>query len=141
METEIEKRNYTFMKEYLPEIRENVNELERIQRLNESKAKQIVSLENIKDIPKMINYETFYALYHFFKKRATHLRYWKGDIGMPHIFTEKKRGPERKLALIEKFFLTMVRLKVVLLVEDLAVRFSISVGSVSSIFNSWVNLI
>ena len=34
----------------------------------------------------------------------------------------------------------MVRLKVGLLVEDLAVRFSISIGSVSSIFNSWVNL-
>jgi hypothetical protein len=34
----------------------------------------------------------------------------------------------------------MVRLKVALLVEDLAVRFSISVGSVSSIFNSWVTL-
>jgi hypothetical protein len=39
----------------------------------ESKAKQMLSLENIKDIPKMINfwtglsnYETFYALYHFF---------------------------------------------------------------------------
>ena len=51
-----------------------------------------------------------------------------------------ERGPERKLPLIEEFFLTMVRLKVGLLVEDLAVRFSISVGSVSSIFNSWVNL-
>jgi hypothetical protein len=34
---------------------------------------------------------------------------------------------------------SLVRLKVGLLVEDLAVRFSISVGSVSSIFNSWVN--
>ena len=66
----IEKGNYTFMKEYLPEIRENVNELERIQKLNESQAKQILSLENIKDIPKMMNfwtglpnYETFNALY------------------------------------------------------------------------------
>jgi hypothetical protein len=64
METEIEKENYTFMKEYLPEIREKVNE---------SEAKQILSLENIKDIPKMMNfwtglpnYETFYALYQFF---------------------------------------------------------------------------
>ena len=56
------------------------------------------------------------------------MRYWKGDIGMPYIFSEKKRGPERKLSLIEQFFLTMVRLKVGLLVEDLAVRFSISVG-------------
>ena len=64
METEIEKENYTFMKEYLPEMREKVNE---------SQVKQILSLENIKDIPKMMNfwtglpnYETFYALYHFF---------------------------------------------------------------------------
>jgi predicted nucleic acid-binding protein len=39
------------MKEYLPEIREKVNELERLQKLNESQAKQILSLQNIKDIP------------------------------------------------------------------------------------------
>jgi hypothetical protein len=45
---------------------------------------------------------------------------------MPQIFSERKRGPERKLSLIEEFFLTMVRLNVGLLVEDLAVRFSIS---------------
>ena len=86
METEIEKGNYTFMKEYLPEIREKVNELERLQKLNESQAKQILSLQNIKDIPKMMNfwkglpnYETFYALYHFSQTRAKHLRYWKGQ--------------------------------------------------------------
>jgi predicted nucleic acid-binding protein len=44
------------MKEYLAEIREKVNELERLQKLNESQAKQILSLENIKDIPKMITF-------------------------------------------------------------------------------------
>ena len=147
METETEKGNYSFIKEYLPEIREKVNELERLQKLNERQARQLLSLENIKDIPKMMNfwtgfpnYETFYALYQFFETRTKHLQYWKGDIGMAQIFSEKKRGPERKLPLIEEFFLTMVRLKVGLLVEDLAVRFSISVGSVSSTFNSWVNL-
>jgi hypothetical protein len=58
MEIKIEKGNYKFMKEYLPEIRENVNELELIQKLNESQAKQILSLENIKDIPKMMNFWT-----------------------------------------------------------------------------------
>jgi hypothetical protein len=75
--------------------------------LNERQARQLLSLENIKDIPKMMNfwtgfpnYETFYALYPFFETRAKHLRYWKGDIGMPQIFSEKKRGPERKLPLI-----------------------------------------
>ena len=147
METETEKGNYSFIKEYLPEIREKVNELERLQKLNERQARQILSLENIKDIPKRMNfwtgfpnYETCYALYQFLETRAKHLRYWKGDIGMPQIFSEKKRGPEQKLPLIEEFFLTMVRLKVGLLVEDLAVRFSISVESVSSIFNSWATL-
>jgi hypothetical protein len=28
---------------------------------------------------------------------------------MPHIFREKKTGPEQKLSLVEKFFLIMVR--------------------------------
>jgi predicted nucleic acid-binding protein len=51
-----EKGNYAFMKEYLAEIREKVNELERLQKLNESQAKQILSLENIKDIPKIITF-------------------------------------------------------------------------------------
>ena len=59
------------------------------------------------------------------------MRYWKGDIGMSQLFSEKKRGLERKLSLIEEFFLTMVHSRVGLLVEDLAVGFSISVGSVS----------
>ena len=54
METETEKGNYSFIKEYLPEIREKVNELERLQRINESQAKQILSLENIKDILKLM---------------------------------------------------------------------------------------
>jgi hypothetical protein len=49
METETEKGNYSFIKEYLPEIREKVNELERLQKLNERQARQLLSLENIKD--------------------------------------------------------------------------------------------
>jgi predicted nucleotide-binding protein (sugar kinase/HSP70/actin superfamily) len=36
METETEKGNYVFIKEYFPEIREKVNELEHLQNLNES---------------------------------------------------------------------------------------------------------
>ncbi|CAG2235089.1 unnamed protein product [Mytilus edulis] len=50
------------------------------------------------------------------------------------------KGSREKLSLIDEFFLTMVRLKVGLLVEDLAIRFSISVGLVSQIFSSWINL-
>jgi hypothetical protein len=51
-----------------------------------------------------------------------------------------KLGPERKLSLLEEYFLTIVRLRSALLTEDLAQRFSISTGTVSSIVTSWVNL-
>ena len=67
------------------------------------------------------------------------MRYWRGDDAIPESLSAKKTGPERKMALIDDFFLTMVGLKVGLLYEDLAVRFSISVGSVSIIFNTWIN--
>jgi hypothetical protein len=42
METETEKGNYSFIKEYLPEIREKVNELAHLQKLNERQARQLV---------------------------------------------------------------------------------------------------
>ncbi|CAC5404268.1 unnamed protein product [Mytilus coruscus] len=145
--TETEKGNYWLIKEYLPEIKEKMNELDRLKKINESQAKQILSLENIKENPKRMlfwtgfsDYENFYALFQYFEPRATNMRYWKGDAGMPDTFSDRKKGPERKLSLIDEFFLTMVRLKVGLLVEDLAIRFSISVGLVSQIFSSWINL-
>ena len=58
---------------------------------------------------------------------------------MPECFIETKGVPERKLSLIDEFFLTMVRLRVGLLLEDLAVRFAVSVSSVLIIITSWVN--
>jgi hypothetical protein len=47
----------------VPEIREKVNELERLQKLNERQASQLLSLENIKDIPKMMNFWTGFPNY------------------------------------------------------------------------------
>ena len=90
METEIEKENYTFMKEYLPEMREKVNE---------SQVKQILSLENIKDIPKMMkfwtglpNYETFYALYHFFRQCPGNFRLHRDFCTKPIQIKSKETG-------------------------------------------------
>ena len=98
METETEKGNYSFIKEYLPAIREKVNELEHLQKLNESQARQILSLKNIKDIPKMMNfwtgfpnYETFYALYQFFRQELTFAVLERGYRYATHIQCEEKR--------------------------------------------------
>ncbi|KAK6196412.1 hypothetical protein SNE40_001643 [Patella caerulea] len=90
------------------------------------------------------NYETFLALFEFLEPLAQNMKYWRGNTTLQtenftKVYTNKP-GPDRKMSLLDEFFLTMVRLKSPLLTEDLAQRFSISTGNVSSIFSSWINL-
>ena len=47
----------------------------------------------------------------------------------------------RKLSLEQELLLTLMRLRVGLLIEDLAFRFRISVGLASSIFTTWIKFI
>ena len=49
-------------------------------------------------------------------------------------------GPQRKLSLQQEFLLTMMRLRLGLLIKDLAFRFQISPGRVSQIWITWVKL-
>lgn len=62
-----------------------MNELDKLQKLNQQKNQQILSLENMKDNPKRVafwtgfpNYETFLALFEYFQPRAKNLRYLAG---------------------------------------------------------------
>ena len=52
-----------------------------------------------------------------------------------------RRGPPRKLTLEQELLLTLMRLHLGLLLEDLAWRFNTSAGTASSIFISWVKLL
>ena len=52
-----------------------------------------------------------------------------------------KRGPQRALNPLNELFLTLVRLRLGLLEKDLADRFGISQGLVSTIFNTWISLL
>ena len=52
-----------------------------------------------------------------------------------------RRGPPRKLALEQELLLTLTRLRLGLLLEDLAWRFNNSAGTASSIFLTWVKLL
>ena len=53
----------------------------------------------------------------------------------------RKLGRPRSLPPLEEFFLTMVRLRLGLLEQDIAYRFGISQSTVSRIFATWINFI
>ena len=69
------------------------------------------------------------------------MRHLKGG-GEPDIYNVPKGrpGPQRTLSLQQEFLLTLMKLKLGLINEDLAFRFIVSVGTVSSIFITWVKL-
>lgn len=52
---------------------------------------------------------------------------------------ENDQGRPRSLRVIDEFFLVMMRLRLGLLLEDLADRFRVSVSLTSSIFNKWID--
>ena len=97
--------------------------------------------------------EAFRCLLDYLLPKAKNMQYWRGSKQ-----TEKERpkdptpfqqfaggydsrtGPPRKLRLEEEFLLTLMKLRLSLLLEDLAFRFQISSGSASSIFITWVKL-
>jgi hypothetical protein len=56
----------------------------------------------------------------------------------PNLFL--KPGPSRKLKLVLELLLVMMRLRLGLLVQDLACHFQISDSLVSSIFITWIKL-
>ena len=66
------------------------------------------------------------------------LQYFGRDRKFP---SGDKRGPPRALNPLNEYFLTLVRLRLGLLEQDLADRFGISQALVSVIFNTWLNLL
>ena len=54
--------------------------------------------------------------------------------------TGKRSGPPRKLSLEQEILLTLIKLRLALLTEDLAFRFQVSSTTASSIFTTWIKL-
>ena len=102
--------------------------------------------------------------YNFLVPRAGLMKYWEGpkrsscverertqqrtDIIISlHVYAEgsvlpiNKPGPQRKTSLEQEFLLTLMRLRLGLLIKDLAFRFQISTTRVSQIWITWVKLL
>ena len=100
----------------------------------------------------------FKAIFEHLLPKAKNMQYWRGckqtdhetpsrydfDESIPmsstFIHSYGRPGPARKLHLEQEMLLVMMRLRVGLLVHDLAFRFKISTASVSSIFATWIRL-
>ena len=66
-------------------------------------------------------------------------RRWRGlKLTTSHKTSSKKFGPKRKLPSKDEFLLTLMKLRLGLLNEDLADRFKISKGLTSTIFLTWI---
>ena len=66
------------------------------------------------------------------------MRQWEGKKSK-NCYTDIKPGRHHKLPLLEQFFLTLVRLRLGLLEQDLTNRFDISVSSVPRITATWLD--
>ena len=100
----------------------------------------------------------FKAIFDHLLPKAKNMQYWRGakqtdeetptrydfDLSSPiassYSQSYGRPGPSRKLYPEQEMLLVMMRLRVGLLVHDLAFRFQTSTGTVSSIFATWVRL-
>ena len=57
------------------------------------------------------------------------------------MFDQSNKGCPRSLPPMEEFFLTLVRLRLGLLEQDIAYRFGVSQSTVSRIFTTWINFL
>ena len=101
-----------------------------------------------------VNTDIFSCVYEHLLPKVTVMQYWKGerqttkeapiryslsnDAEMNSSY--QKPGPKRKLTLEQELLLVMMRMRLALLVHDLAFRFQISDSLVSSIFLTWIRV-
>ena len=100
----------------------------------------------------------FKVIFDFVKRKASVMTYWdgskktlrlrKGPTDIETLLSSPeydilplKPGPPRKLTLEQEFLMVMMRLRLGLLIEDLAFRFCVSAGKVSQTVVTWIKLL
>lgn len=114
---------------------------------DEAQTAEYFSYNQCKDSKKKMKFYTgltflqFLALWNFLGDAARKLSYWNRDVQNPEKSPKKKSGPNRKMDPMNELFLTLVRLRVGLTMQDLAYRFGISQTMVSTIVITWVQFL
>lgn len=87
--------------------------------------------------------DAFRMLFEFLQPKAMKMHYWRGlkNTSKNLCFVRDLRNNNlRALTLEQELLVTMMRLKVGLLVHDLAFRFNVTEGLISTVFFTWIRL-
>ena len=105
------------------------------------------SIDQIKHSPSLmkLNTEKFEWIFKHIEVNLPNLKYYRGE----HSTIEKKYhtdelmkpGPKRKLSHRDEMLLTLMKLRLDLLEDDMAFRFNISTSLVSQILSTWIPLL
>lgn len=88
--------------------------------------------------------------YSYLLPKATHMQYWSGSgsqqywsgSGSQTKHADRQRSSQQgSLTLVDQLFATLMRLRLGLLVQDIADRFNISSATVSKYFTTWLSLL
>ena len=114
---------------------------------------QITRESDVKFFTGLASTEAFRCLFDYLLPKAKAMQYWRGakqtqkeQQKEPSAFQQYAGrsdigvGPPRKLSLEQELLLTLMKLRLALLFEDLAFRFEISTGTTSSILITWIKL-
>ena len=114
---------------------------------------EIMRESDVKFFTGLPSTEAFRCLFDYLLPKAKTMQYWRGTKQTqkekqkePSAFqqhagrSDTRVGPPRKLSLEQELLQTLMKVRLALLLEDLAFRFDISTGTTSSILITWIKL-
>ena len=143
-----------YIKQHLSEVRRLKSRIKTLQ-LNIIKSKEHSKPFSFKFIKKdsklnfytgITSFELFDALFNLLKPHFPKMNYWQGSRKLIRYKSKvrsayKKTTRPRKLEPKDEFLLTLMRIRLGILNEDLADRFGIAPSTCSSIFKTWIRFL
>ena len=88
-----------------------------------------------------LTFQLFLCLWDFLGDSVKKISYWNTNVGDLNKTPSKRPGRRRKLTPQNELFLTLIRLRLGLLHQDLAYRFKTTTRQISTIVLTWIQLL
>eukprot|EP00057_Strongylocentrotus_purpuratus_P003574 XP_003726928.1 PREDICTED: uncharacterized protein LOC100888579 [Strongylocentrotus purpuratus] len=120
---------------------------------SKSSRKKLISAENIKTDKDVVHCtgmsskQAFEDMFSYLEPKAKNINYWKSTQakkkGTPRQFksTPKKSGPKRKLQIKDEFLMVLMRLRLDLTIQFLALLFGVVPSTCSQVVTTWVRFL